>query len=51
VTKTEALAIVGNRATWELKAMRRALSIHSWLNTAEENKRLQACKILLRGKA
>jgi hypothetical protein len=30
--------------------MRRALSMHAWLNTPEENLRLQAVKVLLRGK-
>jgi hypothetical protein len=43
----QARAIVGNRAKWELQAMRKALSMHQWLNTAEENQRLAACKVLL----
>lgn len=33
-----------------LKNMVKALSIHSWLNTEEENKRLEAAKLVLRHK-
>lgn len=44
----QARAIVGNRAKWELQAMRKALSMHQWLNTAEENQRLQAVGIVLK---
>ena len=50
MSRDQALAIVGNRAKWELQAMRRALSMHAWLNTPDENLRLQAVKVLLRGK-
>jgi len=50
MTQAQALEIVGRRARWELQAMRRALSMHAWLNTPEENSRLQAVKVLLRGK-
>lgn len=49
MTRDQALEIVGRRPRWELQAMRRALSLHAWLNTHEENQRLQAVKILLRG--
>ena len=46
----QARAIVGNRAKWELQAMRKALSMHPWLNTAEENQRLQAVRVILSSK-
>ena len=44
-TKT-AKNIVGNRATWELKAMIKALTMFQVLNTDEENLQLEACKVL-----
>ena len=47
----QALQIVGNRARWELLAIKKALSMHSWLNTREESLRLQAVKILLKAKS
>jgi len=34
--------------TWELAAIIKALSLHSWLNTAEENERLETCKQILK---
>jgi hypothetical protein len=49
MTFEQAKSILGNRAKWELQAMRRALSMHSWLNTPEETLRLQAVKVMLRG--
>ena len=49
MTREEALSIVGNRPSWELKAMKKALRIHQWLNTPEENRRLFAVSVLLRG--
>jgi len=48
MTKEEALKLVGNRAEWELKAMKKALSMIQFFNTDEENKRLKAVKILLK---
>ena len=48
MTTTEALKIVGNRASWELLNMKLALSTLTLLNTPEENKRLEAIKILLK---
>lgn len=33
-----------NRATYELKNMIKALSMHKWLNTSEENERLRQAK-------
>ena len=36
------------RPTWELKNMVKALSLHSWLNTEEEKKRLLEAKKILK---
>jgi len=36
------------RPTWELKNMVKALSLHSWLNTQEEEKRLLEAKKILK---
>ncbi len=36
------------KPTWELRAIVKALSLHSWLNTSEENERLEACKQILK---
>ena len=47
MTRQQALTIVGNKATWELKAIKKALSMLSLLNTPEENLRLQAVTVLL----
>ena len=43
----EAKKITGNQPTWALKNMVKALSMHSWLNTAEENERLSAAQLIL----
>ena len=43
----QAKKIIGNQPTWALKNMIKALSLHAWLNTPEENERLQASKIVL----
>lgn len=48
MSKDQALQILGNRARWELLAIKRALSIHQWINTPEENQRLEAAKTLLK---
>jgi len=48
MTLQEAKNILGDRATWELKNMRKALSILQLLNTPEDNKRLEAVKTLLK---
>jgi len=48
MTKEEALEIVGNRATWELQNMKRALTITRALNTDEEEKRLSAVRVALK---
>jgi hypothetical protein len=49
-TLFQAVEIVGNRPRWELIAIRRALSMHQWLNTFEETQRLAAVRVLLRHK-
>ena len=36
------------RPTWELINMVKALSLHSWLNTEEEEKRLTEAKKILK---
>ena len=38
------------RATWELKQIVRALSLHPWLNTQEETARLERAKKLLKSR-
>ena len=37
-----------NKTIWELKNMVKALSFHSWNNTAEEKERLEAAKLELK---
>ena len=39
------------RPTWELKNMVKALSLHSWLNTPEEDERLRMAKLELKRRA
>ena len=51
MTQAEAKKIIGNQPRWAVKNMVKALSMHSWLNTPEENKRLAAGKIILRSMA
>tara|TARA_R100000773_G_C4219134_1_gene117665 strand:+ start:2488 stop:2637 length:150 start_codon:yes stop_codon:yes gene_type:complete len=38
------------RPTWELKQIVRALSLHPWLNSQEENARLERAKKLLKSR-
>ena len=38
------------RPTWELRAIVKALSLHPWLNTSEENERLETCKRILKAR-
>ena len=48
MSKQEALQIVGkNQPKWAIKNMKKALRMCPWLNTSEENKRLEACNVLL----
>ncbi len=44
----EAKKIVGNQPTWALKNMVKALKMLPWRNTAEDELRLQAAKVVLR---
>ena len=46
----EAKKIVGSQPTWALKNMVIALSTCSFFNTVEEDLRLEAAKIVLKGK-
>lgn len=46
----EAKKIVGNQPTYALKNMVKALQMLTYLNTAEDWKRLEAAKIVLKGK-
>lgn len=50
MTLDEAKNIIGNRSEWELKHMIRALNMFSFLNCAEDNRRLTAAKIVLKDK-
>jgi len=44
----DAINIVGpNRAEWELKNMKKALSLSPLLNSMEDEKRLKAVKVIL----
>ena len=38
--------LLGDRASWELSAMRKALSMIPILNTDEDNLRLEAVKVM-----
>ena len=49
MTLAEAKKIVGNQPRWAIKNMVKALSMHSWHNTLEENERLAAGKLVLKG--
>lgn len=42
--------VAGNQSTQMLRNMVKALKIHSWLNTPEENARLEAAQRILRRK-
>ena len=47
MNKEEAKKIVGTNSGVFLKNMNKALSMHRWLNTEEEEKRLEASCVLL----
>ena len=47
ITIKQANDILGNKAKWELQAMKKALEMLQFLNTDKDNKRLQAVNILL----
>jgi len=42
------IARLEKRPTWELLAMKKALSFHAWSNTTEEKLRLAAAKLILK---
>jgi hypothetical protein len=46
-----AKSIVGSRPDWELRNMYKALGFFAWCNTAEENQRREACRVVLRDRA
>jgi hypothetical protein len=48
MTLKEARAIIGNQPRWAVKNMVRALTMLPLMNTAEDNKRLEAGKFLLK---
>lgn len=48
MTVIEAKAIVGNQPLSALKNMVKALSLHSWHNTAEDKLRLNAAEIIIK---
>jgi len=50
MTYEQARKIIGNQPKWAVKNMAKALSLHRWVNTEEEELRLTACKIYLKGK-
>jgi hypothetical protein len=43
----EAARICGRQSTGSLRAMVVALSIHPWLNTKDDERRLKAAKVVL----
>ena len=43
----QAREIIGNQPAWAVRRMVHALSLLPWLNTAEEDQRLEAAKIVL----
>jgi hypothetical protein len=51
MTFFEADAIVGRQPTWALRNMVKALRMCPWLNTADDEKRLQAALIVLQRRA
>ena len=40
--------LLKKRPTWELRNMVKALSLHSWLNTKDEDERLRVAKLELK---
>ena len=50
MTLEEARKIVGKQPKWAVKNMVKALSMHQWLNTPKESIRLEAGKLILKGK-
>jgi hypothetical protein len=50
VTYDEAKKIIGNQPAWALRNMIKALELHQWMNTPEEQERLIAARIVAKGK-
>jgi len=50
MTLAEADKIIGHQPTWALHNMVLALNLHPWLNTTEEDERLEAARIVLRNR-
>ena len=50
MTLEQAKRIVGNQASTPLKNMVRALKMFPWLNTPEDEERLEAAKVVLRSR-
>ena len=50
MTIQEAKKICGNSPYWALRNQVKALQMLPWFNTDEDNKRLQAAKLVLRAK-
>jgi hypothetical protein len=50
MTYDEAKKIIGNQPTWALRNMIKALELHQWMNTPEEQERLIAARIVAKGK-
>lgn len=50
MTLEQAKKIIGNQPRYAVKNMVKALSMHAWLNTESDKKRLEAAKIVLRNK-
>ena len=50
MTTIEAWKIIGNQQSWAIRNMIKALSMHQWLNTPEDKRRLEAAKIALKTK-
>jgi hypothetical protein len=48
MTLNDALKIVGNNPSWALRNMVKALSLCTWMNTAEDEQRKAAAKIVLK---
>ena len=46
MNRIEARKILGNQPKWALSNMARALQLHAWRNTVEENRRLIALRAL-----
>ncbi len=48
MTTRQAWSIIGNQPKWAIRNMVKALSMLPWLNSDEDNRRLEAAKICLR---